>query len=97
MQNFNSIYVQLYNPRTNNYSSVCSTSKDNIKNFIYTHLDDTGEYVLNLKANSNKKDEMVSYKVYLENGRSYLINLGLEHFDSKNVVVNKFTFEKQGI
>lgn len=92
--NFNSIYVQLYNPRTNNYSSVCSTSKDNIKNFIYTHLDDTGEYVLNLKANSNKKDEMVSYKVYLENGRSYLINLGLEHFDYKNVVVNKFTFEK---
>ena len=71
-----------------------STSKDNIKNFIYTHLDDTGEYVLNLKANSNKKDEMVSYKVYLENGRSYLINLGLEHFDYKNVVVNKFTFEK---
>ena len=86
--------VDFFNPRTNNYSSVCSTSKDNIKNFIYTHLDDTGEYVLNLKANSNKKDEMVSYKVYLENGRSYLINLGLEHFDYKNVVVNKFTFEK---
>lgn len=89
---FNAVYVQLYNPRTNVYSNTCSTSKENIKNFIYFHSGDTGEYTLRLKANSNKNDEFVSYKVYLENGRNYLVNLDLEYFDSKKVIVRNFSF-----
>lgn len=90
---FSNVIVQLYDPYNNEYSNI-DISKSNLCSKIYTHERQTGDFTINLRANSNKKDEQVSFNVHLENGQNYIYDLFIEGFNSKKVVIGDFNFYK---
>lgn len=90
---FDKVCVQLFDPYKNEYYSIDS-SKTNLCGKMYSHKRETGDYIINLKSNSNKKDEMLSYTVHLEEGNNYLYDLVIKSFNRKEVVVEEFNLYK---
>ena len=90
---FDSVVVQLYDPYKKEYVAI-ERGKANICSKIYSHKRQTGDFIINFKCNSNKKDEMVSYTVYLENGRNYICDFYIDSFSRKKVVISGYDFLK---
>lgn len=88
---FDNVVIQLYDPYRDEYCSI-DASKSNICSKVYSHERQTGDFVINLKCNSNKKDELMSYTVHLENGKNYLYDLMVDSFKRKKVIINDFEF-----
>ena len=89
--NFNNVVIQLYDPYKKEYFNIDST-KSKLNNKIYTHRRQTGDFIINLKCNSNKKDELISYNVHLENGKNYMYDLIVDSFNNKKVSITDFNF-----
>ena len=90
---FDSVVIQLFDPYRNEYFSIDS-GKSNLCSKIYTHERQTGDFIINIKSNSNKKGEMISYALHLENGRNYMYDLLVDSFKRKKVVIGDYNFLK---
>ena len=90
---FDAVVVQLFDPYKNEYTWIDS-GKSNLCSRIYTHERQTGDFIINVKCNSNKKDELISYPVHLENGRNYMYDVLVDSFKKKKVVISDYNFCK---
>ncbi len=90
---FNNLVVHLHNPRKNTYNAIFYNHELERYFGVYFHEDDSGEYIINLRGNTNLSDEMIQYKVYLEHGGIYTYEFKIDSFSTKKIIARDFCFK----
>ena len=89
---FNAVNMQLIKNGTGEYLGPIVSVGIGIKNGFYMHQNETGEYVVRLKGNTNLKDVSIDFGVYLVKGRRYKYNYNVISIEEKNVVLKNYSF-----
>ncbi|MBR4267251.1 MAG: hypothetical protein IKQ46_14445 [Bacteroidales bacterium] len=91
---FSWIGIQLHNLRTENHELISYASDKGCYSGFYVHNQESGEFEILIKANSNLSDEMIRFKVFLKEGEAYYYRYNVNSFSEKHIEVDsRFTFE----
>lgn len=90
---FSYVALQLWTEIPSLHIMNISTATEGKQTGLYMHKLETGCYNLILKANSNKKDEAVSVRVFLIKGRSYTYSYDVKELGEKSALVSDFKFK----
>ena len=87
--------LQLYNEDINKcLLSISSTSAAGTLEGGYGHKLQTGDYILLLRAGSNRASEWAAFSVHLEEGHSYWFTYTVDDFSDKTVTISGFSFSE---
>lgn len=85
---FNCMVVSL---RINN-TVIDRTSSIEHRSGTYLHVEESGNYVIRARANSNKKDEYVEFTYYLEKDKVYKLEYEVDLLQRKKAAFSCFAF-----
>lgn len=91
---FSYVALQLWTELPSRHIMNISTATEGIQTGLYVHKQESGCYKLTLKANSNKKDEAVSARVFLIQGKSYTYSYDVKKLEEKYALVSDFKFKR---
>ena len=74
------------------YIDDITNSKLGKNSGVYKHELESGNYIIVLKGNTNKKDESVNIKVHLLQGKSYVYSYNVKTLSDETIVIEDYTF-----
>lgn len=90
---FSSVNLQILDGTTNAFvKTVFSAYGSGEYNDSFIHTNESGWYIIRLKANSNKKDEGLDILVYLVKGERYYFSFDVSELTSHKVCIKRFKF-----
>ena len=90
---FSYLGIQLHNPRNDSYKLIDYKSELGCFSGFYINDDETGDYYINLRGNTNLSDELIQYKVHLEKGNIYTYEFTIDSLSSKKIIAKDFQFK----
>lgn len=89
---FSYMVLQLYSDAPKEFIENITTSNEGKHSGVYTHENETGSYILTLKANSNKQDEGIDLRVFLIKGETYVYSYDVKSFNETSIVIKDIAF-----
>lgn len=90
---FSSVILQLRSCEDDTFiDPIAVKDKTGVYSGYYMHDSPTGDYWLKLRANSNKKDECMEVKVYLQEGMLYRYAFTIDRLTPTEVIIAEPSF-----
>lgn len=90
---FNSVVMQKCDANTGEYlETIASFGVVGTYEDAFVNKDDSGWYIIRLKANGNIKDESIEFLTYMERGERYYYSLNINEITKKSVLISKIQY-----